>query len=249
MNKEPCPFDPPSEPLSSVFAREIKRGRLWRLEEFLDSVDKEGNSVAEEDRKLYEVINKLIRTRDISIRELKDQSEFFKHHEVITDFKQVWNFTNKSLLIEHAMRCMVNEPKIKFIEDMMGGIHPEEFAAIERIVNFDPRSDDSPVRAQLRKEGISDAAIDRILEFDLLSDDSVFRARLRKEKKGISNAAIDHIIKSDPRSDNSAFRAQLRKENISNAVDEQISRVLRSQLRRYKKTLRIIEQATEKMEG
>lgn len=164
---------------------------MWRLEEFLDAVDREGNSVTQEDRKLYEVINRLIRTHDISIREFKDQSEFFKRHEVITDFKQIWNFTNKSLLIEHAMRCMVKGPKIKFIEDMKKGMHPEEFAAIERIVNFDPQSDDSPVHAQQYKENISDAAIDRIMKSDPRSDNSAFRARLRKE--GISNAVDEQI--------------------------------------------------------
>lgn len=249
MNKKSHPFDPPTQLLSSVLGGDIRRSRVWRLKDFLEAVENDGDSTAEEDRNLYKVINKLIRTHHIPIRELKDQSKFFKYHEVFEDFKKVWNLTNKSLLIEHAMRCMINGPKIKFIEDMKMGINPEEFAAIERIVNFNPRSDDSPVQAQLRKEGISDAAINRILESDMISDDSGYRAQLRKEKKGISNAAIDRIIKSDPRSDNRAFRAQLRKEGISNAVDEQISRVLRSQLRRYKKTLQIIEQAIEKMEG
>lgn len=179
---------------------------MWRLKEFLDAVDREGDSVAQEDRKLYEVINKLIRSRDISIHELKDQSEFFKRHEVITDFKQVWNLTNKSLLIEHAMRCMVNGPKIKFIEDMKKGIHPYEFAAIERIINFDPRSDDSPVQAQLHKEDISDAA-----KFEPRFDNSAFREQLRKEE--ISNA-VDELISR-------VLRSQLLRYNKTLQIIEQ----------------------------
>ena len=43
MNKEPCPFDPPSEPLSSVLVRDIAESRVWQLERFLEAFEKGGD--------------------------------------------------------------------------------------------------------------------------------------------------------------------------------------------------------------